>query len=508
MELVRLQGPSIRERLRQNMIPSDAQRTTILQSLDVARARLSHLIVTNLSPSVHPDTTALEKYIAEYSSLLSGIRRLPDDLLQLIFLHPDIHGYLSAGNRNSGPVVAPDTPHIAAVCSYWRCVLIQTPMFWASISVPIRAGQETLSILQLFLQRSQNVPLSLDIKSGEQSFPMHPGIIDALIQQSGRWLRISVPPGVIAEALISPSRIYALESFVFKENIRGVGRARITVAPELRTLTIERLSQIEDVPELPLRQIRKLYVQTQGPICGQLLPMLPNLTHLTIRPNYWETPNLPNPPLSPSVREITILQDNTVLFVNMNFPNLKRLQVVDCDKWNFSSLEAHRKRSGCQLNTLVLQNVRIRGPDLLELLRTLPALETLEIMKPFPNSILDGVLAALTPRSGSSELVLPILARIVWTGAYLFSTDALLKMLEARRDTNNPLAEVDIILRDRVVSTSDLERFAGLRGSGFASLVCLDQDKNWVRICNGHWLRLPAGQSVLRPAVGLLSDLS
>ena len=49
---------------------------------------------------------------------------------------------------------------------------------------------------------------------------------------------------------------------------------------------------------------------------------------------------------------------------------------------------------------------------------------------------------------------------------------------------------VDIILRDRSVSMTDLERFAALpTAGGRVSLECLDQDRQWVRICNRRWWR-------------------
>ncbi|KAJ6501586.1 hypothetical protein C8R47DRAFT_1067904 [Mycena vitilis] len=241
--------------------------------------------------------------------------RCPERYNPLIFLHPDIHGYLSAGNRNSSPVVAPDTPHIAAVCSYWRWVSIQTPLFWASISTPIRAAPETLSLLQLFLQRSQNVPLSLGIMSGEQSFPIHPGILAALIQQTGRWAANFGTSG------------HTLGSLDFPKSHLSI---------PLNRLHSKKIFAVWAEPE------------SQSP--PSFAPSASN-AHLK-----WK--------ISLSSRSVKY---GNFLFVNTNFPNLKRLQVVDCDKWDLASLEAHGERSGCRFNTLVLQNVHIRGPDLLEL---------------------------------------------------------------------------------------------------------------------------------------------
>ncbi|KAJ6574678.1 hypothetical protein B0H19DRAFT_607838 [Mycena capillaripes] len=208
--------------------------------------------------------------------------------------------------------------------------------------------------------------------------------------------------------------------------------------------------------------------------------MFPNLTHLTISTDE-EVVRAPNPEPSLSVRDLTIFGENTTLLNVMNLPNLKQLQIFNCEKWDSSSVEAHTQRSGCRLTTLSLHNVRIRGSELLQLLRALPTLETLQITQPFPNSVIDMVLAALTPRPHLNDLVLPVLTKIVLAGTYLFLTDSLLKLLEARLDSDYPgtsLAVIDITLRDRPIPTPDLERFAALRGSSFASLVCLDENRN------------------------------
>jgi hypothetical protein len=180
------------------------------------------------------------------------------------------------------------------------------------------------------------------------------------------------------------------------------------------------------------------------------------------------------------------------LLNGMNLPSLEHLQLFECDNWDFPSIKSFTERSGCQLKTLLLRNIRIRGSELLALLRILPTLETLEITGPFPNAVVNLVLAALTPQPELGDLVLPALRKVALTGTYLFSTDALLKMLESRLSADNPdsvLSVIDITLPDRAVAMPDLERFAALHGASFASLTCFDGERKWVRICNGRWFR-------------------
>ncbi|KAJ7160406.1 hypothetical protein C8R46DRAFT_1286215, partial [Mycena filopes] len=83
------------------------------------------------------------------------------------------------------------------------------------------------------------------------------------------------------------------------------------------------------------------------------------------------------------VRTLILLGFEHSLFSVLNvldfitFPNLEKLEIVDCFKWNLS-VYSHIQRSGCQL-TLTLQNTRVGGRELLELLLFLPSLETLEM---------------------------------------------------------------------------------------------------------------------------------
>ncbi|KAJ7160410.1 hypothetical protein C8R46DRAFT_1223885 [Mycena filopes] len=151
------------------------------------------------------------------------------------------------------------------------------------------------------------------------------------------------------------------------------------------------------------------------------------------------------------------------------------------------------KRSGCQLKTLLLHNARIRGPELIDFLRIAPSLEVLELTgsKQIPNSFTDSVLLALGP---AGDILAPALRQLVLVGTYLFTTTLLLSTLEYRFGPDErceTLRVIDLKLPDRVFSTSGLGRVAALPvGIGSRiSLECLDEDRNWVRISNGRWLR-------------------
>ncbi|KAJ6574607.1 hypothetical protein B0H19DRAFT_1254294 [Mycena capillaripes] len=112
----------------------------------------------------------------------------------------------------------------------------------------------------------------------------------------------------------------------------------------------------------------------------------------------------------------------------MNTPELRELLIVNCGAWDSPSVTSLAQRSGCHLERLVLLETRIRAGDLLDVLRAIPTLETLEITESIPNAVTDPVVEALT-LSARQFAVLPILGTLVLKGAYLFGTDKLLTML-------------------------------------------------------------------------------
>ncbi|KAJ7176944.1 hypothetical protein C8R46DRAFT_1213516 [Mycena filopes] len=113
-------------------------------------------------------------------------------------------------------------------------------------------------------------------------------------------------------------------------------------------------------------------------------------------------------------------------------PNLERLHLVDCPLWEAPLILPFITRSACPLRELALQNTKLRVGELLALLRLTPTLETLILTRLFPNSITDTLMGPLTPAPNNADLLLPMLERVVIAGTYLFTTNALLNMLERR----------------------------------------------------------------------------
>ncbi|PPQ84742.1 hypothetical protein CVT24_002604 [Panaeolus cyanescens] len=132
---------------------------------------------------------------------LATVNDLPHEILTHIFhiymfweeepdhLDPELEGMVSVflPNPRSAPLL------FCNVCSYWRNVAIVTPALWSAIV--IRKGFN-LDTVALWLQRSQNHPLSLFIAIGLDPFahirePI-PRLMEILYATTSRWQNVSM----------------------------------------------------------------------------------------------------------------------------------------------------------------------------------------------------------------------------------------------------------------------------------------------------------------------------
>ncbi len=76
-------------------------------------------------------STILEQQISDYRALTAPIRRLPEDILQEVFLQclPQTHNAIISSSEC--PVL------LGRICRRWRDISLNTPSLWASIHIPI-----------------------------------------------------------------------------------------------------------------------------------------------------------------------------------------------------------------------------------------------------------------------------------------------------------------------------------------------------------------------------------
>ncbi|KIY65395.1 hypothetical protein CYLTODRAFT_424395 [Cylindrobasidium torrendii FP15055 ss-10] len=111
---------------------------------------------------------AAKVFIAKHEALLSRVHRLPNEILEQIFLFlPAAFNMSTIPFKSRGDF---DKWHITWVCRQWRSVAIQATQLWNRISLGDRnhAEDNISSLLELSLSRTRGLlPLFLDISTGQ-----------------------------------------------------------------------------------------------------------------------------------------------------------------------------------------------------------------------------------------------------------------------------------------------------------------------------------------------------
>ncbi|PPQ92981.1 hypothetical protein CVT25_000182 [Psilocybe cyanescens] len=198
--------------LESNVPPSEDERHKIEGAIASARARLSSFeskltpVDINARPSgnnrthIQKTTHSIEEFINTQESLLSAIRILPVEILELIFASCIPHIELRPwyfGSWRSHPSLC-----ISQVCRRWRDLALSMPQLWTYLA-PINPAPDSKSLktgrysdtefIQEILSRSRNKDLWLYMAAppGHQARLGHP-LVDLLIQQTDRWAAVLI----------------------------------------------------------------------------------------------------------------------------------------------------------------------------------------------------------------------------------------------------------------------------------------------------------------------------
>ncbi|KIK57019.1 hypothetical protein GYMLUDRAFT_173510, partial [Collybiopsis luxurians FD-317 M1] len=162
---VEVNNPGLKANLRSfNGLPN-SQRADIKKILELAERDIA-----DYSAEIQQKQSKLERleiYTQQLSSLLSPIRCLPNELLLLTFAFCCEENDLR--DHKPGNALA-----LSSVCALWRDLAISHSILWSNITVSLRSGSithegehtrdlEFAAFVSLYLQRSKQHPLTLDI---------------------------------------------------------------------------------------------------------------------------------------------------------------------------------------------------------------------------------------------------------------------------------------------------------------------------------------------------------
>ncbi|KAF9039262.1 hypothetical protein BJ165DRAFT_1497143 [Panaeolus papilionaceus] len=162
-------------------------------------------------PTPPPEIARLEDRILNLKTLTSSIRRIPPELLKLIFTFgmyprpsmPDVHY----------PKYLLDYPwNVSQVCQRWRDVALSLSLMWAYLppfrmsgAVPSSAVRRQCAALEEMIRRSRDIGIHVVITGdmASTSADQNP-IIDILVKHSEKWESVALR--------LSPVHLYALRN--------------------------------------------------------------------------------------------------------------------------------------------------------------------------------------------------------------------------------------------------------------------------------------------------------
>ncbi|KAJ7625997.1 hypothetical protein FB45DRAFT_1030318 [Roridomyces roridus] len=430
----------------------------------------------------------LRRQIDLLSSLQTPIRRIPRELLSEIFLQPSLH----CSPRY--PFRAPrGTKTILSVSHHWRETALSTAEFWAEFDVILHGNSNQACLLELYLERSKQFPLSISILAWRTGI-WDPRILQLLIGSCERWAHLRLTMDSCYLPLLSPLRghlplLLRLDLSLHKGRILlDTPQFSSTAQPDAFEITprLTALSMNVDfdaiTPLLPHSQIKSLVIVNWASLLFAV--NCPNLHSLSFCRTSVE---FRRHGLSSAVEISTIVLHAFPLV--LKFITALAVQVLDLDTLasdttlSMDIWTPFIRRSACRPHTLQLHNLAIPSRDLLSILVDLPSLQTVVLRGlDRPDVITTNLLTQLTlSPSGTGAMVLPELTDLTIAGSYIFTNVSFLAMLESRSDS---IERVTLELKQRTFTAEELDRARALKEQRAMELTlwCVDAEKSYVHM--------------------------
>ncbi|KAF7298527.1 F-box domain-containing protein [Mycena indigotica] len=456
-----------------NIVPSEeqcdnirvflARPCSILAKLDVEIERIRELLDTTVQKR-----DELDQFIASHTALLSPMRRIPDDILQLIFLETLPEHRNTALDAREGPLL------LASVCHHWRVLAFSTPQLWSRMhlivplaSTAVNPAIEKLDLkaafvseLQCWLERGAIVPLNIDThKYHERILFVHPdeviapviaenatsSYLSALLAVSNRWrnVRFSCHLSLAdIEALLKLTandvpqlEHFELSSFSVPSGGNRDLQLKLLSTPSLRSIAfyglfadIPRTVQWQNLVELHL-QLDHLF--DDGPL--SFLSQCTSLERLSI-----VLPSTPTGMHPQSTFEDVVLPSLTALVLCLG-PHWQANGITRPNLFDDDTITALLGAMG-HIKCLSIPTLALTSDEVVAFLRMVPLLERLRLVEePTPDDQeyayehhRDGRLLRHLILLRGSEVICPLLQHLEWTSINALSDDLLLQFIRSR----------------------------------------------------------------------------
>ncbi|KAK7470146.1 hypothetical protein VKT23_001586 [Stygiomarasmius scandens] len=165
LAIERVAEPSIKKKLRTTMyLPSEtetAQLFTIVRDCqqDLGRYDSEINFLTKALDRLKDQRQRLQRFTDEHRTLISVVRRLPNELLSEIFALACADSLVVSRKQ-----IFAQTLKISQVCSNWRKAVHSLPKLWSSLIVNLTNDRKGVNeLVDLYLERSHGLPLTLKI---------------------------------------------------------------------------------------------------------------------------------------------------------------------------------------------------------------------------------------------------------------------------------------------------------------------------------------------------------
>ncbi|KAK6996917.1 hypothetical protein R3P38DRAFT_3068450, partial [Favolaschia claudopus] len=169
--------------LNTNYIPTDPEISQIRAHLLPHEAELASLDALIQDLCVQRDR--VKDYVDSHKALISHPRRLPQDILEEIFLAclPTAH--------NAVMSVTEPPLLLGRICGRWRSITFALPRLWASLHIHVdyvRWDEERVAAIDEWLKRASPFPLSIYVHGRDgPGFNDDPAVVDILTRHSSYW---------------------------------------------------------------------------------------------------------------------------------------------------------------------------------------------------------------------------------------------------------------------------------------------------------------------------------
>lgn len=414
----------------------------------------------------------LRRLIDQQKAFLSPARRIPSEIWGEIFLRA-FETTECSFERTDYTRLPPNV--FGKVCARWYRIVRSTPGLWSNLSIilnrtPVSNVERTVEILNTYLRRSGDVPLTIHVDTQRQGIPfpsfdhsqlvVFREVMQALLRHSQRWREVTLAldyTDFLADPVLSTSTI--TKDFPLLHSLRvdsvslhspePVAINIFEFAPSLCTLSVVKVPA--SMLRVPWSQIINLHVADVSPSRFlELLDMTPALGNATWANPLTEQNPQALPQISSSVSSLVMkitryeggIDPAKALIEAVTLPALESFSMT-CDfyqRWFHTSFTELIVRSNpMRLARLSLRHIAILDAELLEVLRMVPFLTNLTfdqsvsvscgLTRPFTRVLFEGL--EICDNDNTTPLV-PRLSSLCLSATHPFAEAEFLRMVGSR----------------------------------------------------------------------------